>query len=69
MIKKVAKKGRKPEIYFQKINPERLEYTLKLGDVELQIGFKHKPQYLASQFYKKAKKTEEKLIGLKNSIE
>lgn len=68
MIKENAIKGTKPEIYFQKIMPDKLGYSIKIDDVDILIGLKNKPQYWASQFYKKAKKIEEKLPGLESSI-
>ncbi len=69
MIKQESGKGKKPEIYFQKIVPHKLEYTIKIDNIDLAIGLKNKPQYWASQSYDKAKKIEEKLIGLESSIE
>ncbi len=68
MIKENAIKGKKPEIYFQKTIPEKLGYSVKIDDVDILIGLRHEPQYWASQFYKKAKKIEEKLPGLESSV-
>lgn len=67
-IKSDAIKGKKPEIYLHKIVPDKLGYSIQIDDVDILIGLKQKPQYWASQFYKKAKKIEEKLPGLESSI-
>jgi len=67
-IKHQAKEGKKPEIYFQKIIPKKIEYIIKLEDVDISISLKQKPQVIASSFYNKAKKIEKKLTGLNKSM-
>ncbi|MCW4032088.1 MAG: ribosome rescue protein RqcH [Candidatus Bathyarchaeota archaeon] len=67
-IRHQAKEGKKPETYFQKMIPKKLEYIIKLEDVDISISLRQKPQNIASSFYNKAKKIETKLIGLNKSI-
>ncbi|WP_455277818.1 ribosome rescue protein RqcH [[Eubacterium] cellulosolvens] len=67
-IKHQAKEGKKPEIYFHKVIPNKLEYIIKLEDMDISISLRKKPQVIASSFYDKAKKIETKLTGLNRSI-
>ena len=67
-IQKRKTEGKKPEIYFQSLVPEKLILNVSLENLMFPLNLRKSIQENASNFYNRAKKAEKKLEGIIDSM-